>query len=99
MLHHWSIGRVQDKECYFIFSYTFWHLIFFIIKFVFLSFSVLFSGKVSNFCNNIKQSETGIGGWKLSVELYDTYRQAWRQADIHTDRQTHTYIHSYINTD
>ena len=67
------------------FSYTFWHLIFFIIKSVFLSFSFLFSGEISNSCNNIKQSETGIGSKKLSVELYDTYIHTYRQAGIYTD--------------
>ena len=43
MLHHGSVGRVQNKECYFMFSQTFdlfW--LFFIVKYVFLSFSFLF---------------------------------------------------------
>ena len=38
MLHQGSLGQVQHKECYFIFTYTFMN----IKKFVFLSFSFLF---------------------------------------------------------
>ena len=44
MLHHMSVGRVQNKKCYFMFTYTFLLLLllFYIKKFVFLSFSFFF---------------------------------------------------------
>ena len=61
MLHLKSMGRVQSKECYFKFAYTF--LAFFVVfhqKFVFLSFPFLFLKKCQ-----INQLETGIGDKKL----------------------------------
>ena len=55
------MGRVQSKECYFKFAYTF--LAFFVVfhqKFVFLSFPFLFLKKCQ-----INQLEIGIGDKKL----------------------------------
>ena len=60
VLHHSSVGRVQSKRCYFIFTYTFltfFLLLFFIKISVFLSFSFLFFDKVSNFHNRISISQ------------------------------------------
>ena len=88
-LHHGSVGRVQSKECYFMFAYMFcfafscFLLFFFLFVFhqknvFFLSFSFIYLF----FCRSIKypqqkknQSETGIGGKKLSVKLYIKYLQ------------------------
>ena len=72
MLHHRSVGQVQNKECYFILSSTFlafWccfsskNLPFYHFHF-FLWWSIRFPQ------NNINQSETWIGGTKLSLELH-----------------------------
>ena len=48
----------------------FW--LFFIIKFVFLSFSFLFLIKYQISATAYNQSETWIGGFEMSVELYAT---------------------------
>ena len=71
-------GRVQNTECYFIFTYTF--LIFFFLlvikKFVFLSILFLFLMKHQIFKTG--KTETGIVHKKLSVELYaDVVTSPW----------------------
>ena len=57
MLHHESVGRVQSKECYLMFTYTFLasFCCFFIISFFFMFFYHFhfFFDEVSNFCNII----------------------------------------------
>ena len=66
MLHHGPVGRVHIKECYFIFICTFlffFFLLFFIKKKCFW-WIIEFPQQ------NIKQSETGIGDNKVSLELY-----------------------------
>ena len=50
MLHHGSVGRVQSKECYFMFTYT---SAFFIVFIIFISFF----GEASNFHNRILISQ------------------------------------------
>ena len=42
MLHHGSVGRVQSKECYYVFMYFFGCFLLFFIKNLFLLFSFLF---------------------------------------------------------
>ena len=62
--HHGSVGR-GHKKCYLMRS------LFFIIKFVFLSFSFLFFWWSIKFSQqNINQSETRIGSFQLSVEMH-----------------------------
>ena len=40
MLHHEPVAQVQSKECYFMFTYTFFGIfLLFLLKFVFLLFS------------------------------------------------------------
>ena len=70
MLHHESVGQVQSKECYFMFTYTFLTFYCFHLKIVFLSFSFLFLTKIEYPQIDFNQSETGIGDTKLPVELY-----------------------------
>ena len=54
-------------------------MLFFIIKFVFLSFPFLFLMKYQIFAT-VNQSETGIGAQNLSAEFYehDSFRNSWR---------------------
>ena len=57
MLHHKSVGWVQNKGCSFIFKYAFFFVflfLFFIMKFVFLSFPFLFLIKYQNFAAEYK---------------------------------------------
>ena len=66
MLHHGSVGRVQSKECYFVYACTFFTVfliflhvlifLFFIKKYAFLLFSFFFH-KVSNFRNRTSTSQ------------------------------------------
>ena len=48
MLHHGSVGRVQSKECYYVFTYTFFAFFFVVVvvvfphKFVFFTFYFFF---------------------------------------------------------
>ena len=74
MLHHGSVGWVSNKECYYMFTYTFlvFLSLFFIIKFVLLLFLFLFliKSQISTTIR-INQSETWIGGFQMSAELYD----------------------------
>ena len=52
--HHRSLGRVQSKEYYFVFTYIFFGiLLLFFIKIIVFSFL----NKVSNFCNRILTSQ------------------------------------------
>ena len=48
MLHHEAVGRVQSKECYFMFKYSFLAFVLGVVfyqKIVILSFSLLFLTK------------------------------------------------------
>ena len=60
MLHYGSIGRVQNKECYFIFTYNFAAFFLFLIKKLAFVFFIFF----------LNQSESRNGDKKLPVELY-----------------------------
>ena len=71
MLHHGSVGRVQNNYVYMYFFGIF--VVGFHQKICVFIIFISFFDEVSNFCNrNIKQSETGIGDKKLSVELHVT---------------------------
>ena len=70
MLHHGSVGRVQCKECCYVFTFTL--LAFFVVyhqKKLWSSFSFLFLMRYPQ--QHTNQSEIGIGDKKLSVELYE----------------------------
>ena len=70
MLHHVSMGRVQNKNaiiCLYLLIRLF--LLFFVIKLVFFSL-LLFLTKFKFPQQNIDLSETGIRDQNLSVELY-----------------------------
>ena len=79
MLYHESVGRVQNKECYFIFLILFWHFLFVLFlskNFLFLLFSFPFS--FSRFPQrNINQLETGIlisnVQWNLCILQTNAY--------------------------
>ena len=73
MFHHGSVSQVLKKNTTVCFHLLFWVvllLLFFIIKFVFLSFLFLFWWSIKFPQLNINQSEAGFRGLKLSVELY-----------------------------
>ena len=69
---HRSVGRVQNNECYFKFSYIFFDILFlfFIMEFVHLSFSFLFCSMIKFPLQIMNQSEADIGVQKLSLQLY-----------------------------
>ena len=68
-------GRVQSKECFFMFTYTF--LAFFCCfsskKLCFYHFHFFFLISIKFLQQNIKQLETITGDKKLSVERYDNF--------------------------
>ena len=64
-----SVGVVQSKNCYFMYTYTF---LAFFYCFSSLFFSFFFSFRSIKFPQqNLNQSETGIGDKNLSVKLHD----------------------------
>ena len=72
MLHHGPVGRVQSKECYFMFTYI---LLAYVFVFhqkicVFVFFIYFFGWSIKFPQQNINQSEIGTGDKKLSEELY-----------------------------
>ena len=72
MLHHRSVKRFQSNEWYFMLHTPFWNLLlFFHQKMWFYHSHFSFSWSVKFLQQNINQSETKIGGSKLSVELYE----------------------------
>lgn len=76
MLHHGEVGRVQTNNTNLCFHQLFWHfLCFFYQKIcVFIIFIYFFRIKYQISATNINESETGIGGPKLPLELYVTYQ-------------------------
>ena len=70
MLQHVSVGRVQGKECYYMFTYTFLVFFCFSTNIVLLSFLSLFLRIIKFLKQNINQSKTGTGDKKFSVELH-----------------------------
>ena len=70
MSHHGSVGRVQSKECYIMFTYVLSAIFVFHKKFLcFCHFHLLFRWSTKSPQQNINQSETENGDKKLSVKL------------------------------
>ena len=72
MLYHGSVGPVQSKNSYFMFTYTLFGIFccFSSKKMCFYNFHDFFRWNIKFPQQNINQSETGIGHKKLSMELY-----------------------------
>ena len=67
MLHHGSLGRLQNNKCYYVYIDV---VDIFVINLCFYQFYSFFFDEVSNFHNIISISQTIIGDEKLSVEVY-----------------------------
>ena len=75
MLRHGSVGGVQSKKCYVMFTYFFGNFLFFIKNMCFMIFISLFD-EVSIFRNRIltnQKPDLGIKNYQWNVWLLDTY--------------------------
>ena len=74
MSYHESVGRLQSKECYFIYVYIYTFVAFFCLfikKFVFLSFSFLFL--MNHQISGIYDKKLSGNVWWLSVTRINSY--------------------------